>query len=456
MSVVYNKKPFEGKKILYAVVDQANVQKKNILLFNKMRDITFAITTRINELTIGGVVKFFNTIDDAMVDGSEYDLVFVQSVGNFLKSNQILQHFENYVTSNPDFFIIAFTLDWDPETGEGWVECHHQMILINVATWKQLGSPEYGGWQTVTEELPNYSRSGENFHDKYTPYWMKGEPGTTVKTRMKQGWGFIKAAFSASVKIDNFTPEMRDCRLYVYPESDSNELYQAFLEKNIKMVNNLNQKKWIKSLNPTDTIWVYNSEHYYFDSPDKQCTTYFGPAAGFKYLDILKTNDNVKFVFYDFHQRSIDWIKELKETWDGNDFPKYMASKGDQYKPYYKYINGNIDSNQKLLFDDFEGEEEFKRLWNKFKNCEVEYIPCNLFDLDQVKILLTHTAGNKPFFYYSNIFATDYTVLNFTLDEVREYHKKFLGTIFSAYNKGITHGCNELGAWVDYNSKNFT
>ena len=456
MSVVYTKRPFDGKKILYAIVDQANVAQKNVALFNKMRDITFAVTTRIAGLTTGGVVKYFDNIDSAMIDGNNYDLVFVQSVGNFLKSNQILQYFENYYTANPNFFIVAFTLDWDPEKGEGWVECHNQMILINVATWKQLGSPEYGGWQTVTEELPNYSRSEENFHDKYTPYWIKGEPGTSVKTRMKQGWGFIKAALANKVRIDNFTPEMRNCRLYVYPESQSDALYQAFIDKNSKLVDNPNQKKWIKTLTPKDTIWVYNSERYYFETPDKQCTTYFGPSAGFKFLDILTANDNVKFVFYDFNQRSIDWIKELKETWDGNNFPAYLASKGDNYKPFYKYVNGNIESNQKLLFNDFGGEEKFKILWNKFRSCEAEFVQCNLFDIEQVKSLLTRTVGDRPFFYYSNIFATDYTVINFSLDEIKEYHHKFLNTIFSTYTNGLTHGCNELGNWIDSNSSNFT
>ena len=454
MSIVYLKKLFEGKKLLYAIVDEAGVAKKHTLLFNKMRDNTFAITTRIATLTDGGVVEFFNTVDDAMIEGADYDLVFIQSVGNLLKSNEILRHLENYYTANPEFFIVAFTLDWESERGEGWVECHNQVIFINVKTWQKIGAPKFGGWEKVTEELPNYTRSEENFHDKYTPYWMKGIDGATLKTRSRQGWGFIKAAFANGIKIDNFTQEMRNCRLYVYPESDSNELYQAFLTKNTRMVNNPNQKKWIKSLTPKDTIWVYNSERYIFESTEKKCTTFFGPAAGFKYLDILRANDRVKFVFYDFHHRSLDWLKELKETWDGNDFPSYLASKGDEFKSYYKYVNGNIENNQRLLFNDFDDEATFKILWDKFKECEVEYVPCDLFDIEQVKSLLTRTAGDIPFFYYSNIFATDYTLINFSLDEVKEYHLKFLRTIFESHSKALTHGCNELGKYFD--SKNFT
>jgi hypothetical protein len=457
MSLVYIQKLFLNKKIRYAVVDQAQVAAKHTELFKKMRDITISLTTRIATLTPnGGDVKFYDTIDEAMEDSTDYDLVFIQSVGNFIKSNEILKELENYTKANPDFFIVAFTLDWQSEHGKGWVECHHQMLFVNVNTWKQVGSPKFGGWDTVEEELPNYSRSEENFHDKYTPYWMKGEPGTTLGTRSKQGTGFIKAAFEHSIKIDNFTDAMRKTRLYVYPESETSELHEAFTRRNTRLVSNPNQKKWIRTLSPAPTIWIYNSERYYFEDTEKICDTYFGPASGFKYLDILNGNDKVKFVFYDFHQKSIDWIKQLKETWDGNDFPAYINNQSVEFNEYYKYVNKDIKTNQDLLFHDFGGEENFKVLWNRFKECEAEYIVCDLFDLEQVKNLIAKTKGNVPFFYYSNIFATDYTVINFTLKEITDHHTAFLQLIFDAYPDGLTHGCNEFGEWVNSPLKSIT
>lgn len=448
MSIVYKHKPFENVRLRYAIVDQANVARKNINLYKKVKDITFAKTGRIAGLTPPVDIKLYDTIDQAMADSQDCDLIFLQSVGNILGDNRILQYLDEYYTANPDFFIVAFTLDWESEHGTGWVECHHQMMFINVHTWKKLGSPKYGGWETVTEELPNYSRSEENFHDRYTPYWMKGEPGTTIKTRSKQGSGFIKAAFENGVRIDNFTKEMRDCRLYVYPEHESDKLYAAFINKFWRGVDNPNQQKWIKRLNPKPTIWVYNSENYFFGVPNKKCTTYFGPSAGFKYLDILNDNDQVKFVFYDFHQKSVDWIKNLKENWDGNDFPGFMARQSDEFKAHYKYVNGNIANNQNLLFEDFGGEENFKLLWNKFKNCQAEFVLCNLFDSAQVDSLLSHTSGDAPFVYYSNIFSTDYTLVDFSLEQVKEYYDSFVDKIFEKYPLATTHGCNEEGTWV--------
>ena len=104
MSLVYIQKLFLNKKIRYAVVDQADVASKHTGLFKKMCDITTSLTTRIATLTPnGGDVKFYNTIDEAMEDSIDYDLIFIQSVGNFIKSNEILKELEDYTISNPDF-----------------------------------------------------------------------------------------------------------------------------------------------------------------------------------------------------------------------------------------------------------------------------------------------------------------------------------------------------------------
>jgi hypothetical protein len=243
------------------------------------------------------------------------------------------------------------------------------MMVVNVKSWNQLNKPKFGDWETVTEELPNYTRSVENFHDNYTPFWIQGESGTSTHTRTAQGWNFIKTALAAGYKIDNFTEEMRLCRLFVYPEHDSDNLYNAFIEKNNTLVTNSNQRKWIKSMLGTPpVIWIFNSEYYRFSIDMKNVETYIGPAAGFKYLDFLNYNRTGNFIFYDYHEGSLDWIKKLKDTWDGENFYQYLQAQPDEVKQHYKFIHGNkfnkenIEKNLQILFKEFGGEQEFKRL----------------------------------------------------------------------------------------------
>jgi hypothetical protein len=456
--VYYSENIFPGTKILYAVVDQANVEKKHSLLFDKVKDITCSLTARLSLSTKNGVFKYYKKIDDAMVDSDNFDIVFIQSVGNFIKNNEIITHFENYYKLNPDFFMLSFTLDWDSERGEGWVECHHQMMVVNTHKWKQLGSPKFGKWETVTEMLPNYIRSEENFHDKYTPYWIQGATGHTEKVRSRGGWGFIKAALENGVKVDNFTQDMRDCRLYVYPETDSEKLWSAFTAKDPLLVTNPNQQKWVSNLLPVPTIWVYNSEHYRFNIKFDHCDTYVGPAAGFKYLDILSNRDNINYVFYDFHQKSLDWIKHLKETWDGNDFSEFLKNQNIDYTSCFKYINNSILSNQQKLFADFGSEDEFKKLWAKFKSCKAEFMLCDLYEPDDVESLISKIPdGSTPFVYYSNIFSTDFTLIYRTSTYVENYRKELVNYVTDQYPTAITHGTNVNGTWctTKTNKSNF-
>jgi hypothetical protein len=442
---VYSGSVFNNRRILCAIVDQANIRTKHNKLFKKVYDITFAYTSR-HAASFNGDVIFFNTIDDAMESSNDYDLVIIQSVGNFIKFNSFFEEVNNYWNKNPNFFIISFTLDWDAQYGEGWVECHHQMIVVNVNTWKSLQSPIFGGWGPCTEHLPNYSRSVENFHDKYTPYWIKGEPGFSIKTRSKQGWNFIKTALEAGIQIDNFNESMRDSRLYIYPEVDSELLYQGFMSGNSSSLSNFNQKKCINGIQHIPCIWVYNSEHYRFDVDISTCDTYFGPAAGFKYLDALNYNPNIEFIFYDFNQASLDWIEDLKNNWDGEDFGQYLKSKSLEIQKLYKFVNGSIEKNQQILLKEFGGQDNFKRLWNLFKQSKTTFVRCDIFSQDDITTVLSNFKGEKFFFYYSNIFATDYIIFKYSLDELNEYYDLFLKNI-SSVGSSISVGTSPLGKW---------
>ena len=444
MTKVYlNHNMFSDKRVVFAIVDQMRIKARHMPLFDKMYDLTLFYTTRL-AFTLKCEVFYYDTVDMALAALQEYDIVILQSVGNMIQENEYLEYVDEYINNNPDFFYVGFTLDWQ---GTDWVELHHQMIVFNEQRWIELGKPIYGGWERTTEELPNYSRSAENFHDHYTPYWIKGESGTSMQQRTKQGWGMIKAALHNGIKIDNFTQQMRDCRLFLYPESDSTKFYECIVNHEITDGNiNPNQKRFIRTFQFREQVWIYNSESYQFPkSVSKNIDTYMGPAAGFKYLDVLKYSENVNYVLYDFMPISIAWIKMLREEWDGRDYPAVLASKSAEWSQYYKYISGDINLNQQLLFDEFENEDTFAALWQRFKNSTVEFVQCDLFDLDTVTDLSKKISGNT-LFYYSNIFATDFQIKRKSLAEITTSYNN----IIDIFNQPdiVLYGTNPVGEWV--------
>lgn len=453
-TIIQDKLLLTTKKILYAVVDQANVRHKHNQLFSKMSELTYGMTVRLASSCVAGDVKYFDNVDGAMENSTNYDIVIIQSIGNFINRNKFFSELDNYIINNPDFFLLAFTLDWESEKGTGWIECHNQMMVVNAKSWNKLGKPKFGDWETVTEELPNYTRSDENFHDKYTPYWIQGAPGTSTHTRTAQGWNFIKTALAAGYKIDNFTEEMRLCRLFVYPEHESDNLYNAFIQKNNTLVTNSNQRKWIKSMLGTPpVIWIFNSEYYRFSMDMKNVETYIGPAAGFKYLDFLNYNPAGKFIFYDYHEGSLDWIKKLKETWDGENFYQYLQAQPDEVRQHYKFIHGNkfnkenIEKNLQILFKEFGGEEQFKKLWRMFKASNATFVKIDLFNQQELVNLLHLTNDKSIFFNFSNIFATDFTLLNNTIKEVDDIYNDFIKRVKKKFDSVILYGSSPDGKW---------
>ena len=163
----------------------------------------------------------------------------------------------------------------------------------------------------------------------------------------------------------------------------------------------------------------------------------------------MTNRDSVDYIFFDFHQKSLDWIKHLKDNWDGNNFPEFLKKQDEEYKSCFKYIHKDVLANQKKLFDDFGGEEQFKNLWLKFKSCKAEFTLCDLYNPEEVESLLDRIQKKStPFIYYSNIFSTDFTLIYRTADYVENYRKGIIEYISEHYPTAITHGTNINGTWV--------
>ena len=429
-----------GLKILYVITDQINIRQKNKHLFYKMFDVTFYSILKFSKENI----VFCQNIDECLKYADDYDLIFFQNVGNFISHKKINNLLIKYYLTNKDFFILAFVLDWEAELGYHWLECHHQMLFLNVKKWQEINRPFFGNWEVKTEMLPGYERSEENFHDKYTPYWIKAKNSEVLKTRTKQGWNFIKTALNNNLKIDNFSQEIRDCRLYVYPETNSDELYHSIITNTLDRLKNPNQKKliYIVSYIPKQ-IWVYNSEKYSFYNKTDNIKTYFGPASGFKYLKLLENNDNVKFIFYDFNAESLEWIKNLKENWNGKDYHNFLKNQNNKNIAYTK----TLEENEKVLFQEL---PTFRKLWRKFRKSETIFLKTDLLKINEIKNLLNQDdKKERSLFCFSNIFFNDLVIFKYSINEIIEKYNAFLSILNEHYPDNIViDGCDPFGRWI--------
>jgi hypothetical protein len=395
------------KKILYAVVDPLQINTRHHLLFKKIFDLTFVLTQRLSTIA-NGDIRYFDTIDEAMRQGRSYNLVIAQSVGNFIIDYQFLDELDQFFRSNSNFFLLSYPLTPQPNEG-GRLAFDTRMMVVNVDTWERLGYPGLDEKLALTNDLPcqveAYGRVDKNFLPSPTPGLHKNSP----MMRSEKGRNFLDAAISRGLIFHKFPESLYSRSLYVWPEFESNCLYDGLINRDELLVCHSDQKRWIRLSNPQSAIWIYNSEPYRFNISLQHCETYFGPSAGFKYLDILSYNPGVEFLFYDQNEESLEWIKTLKCNWNGDDFERYINRQATELKARFKYVNSSIEQNQELLFREFGGEDNFIRLWNLFRSARARFVKCDLFNASDVLELTSKANASCPFFYYSNIFSTNFT-----------------------------------------------
>lgn len=432
------------RKILYAVVDPAQIRNRHPLLFKKVFDLTFVLTQRLSTIAHGDV-EYFDTIDEAISHGRFWDLLIIQSVGNFIIEYRFLEELAEVCRKNRNFFMLGFPPTPQLEDGAGALEFDSRMMVVNVDTWKRL--PGLYEKQASKEDLPNHFRMSRTVQDSLRPLSARGSHKGMTMRRRERDRSFLNEVMSRGLILHNFPESLRDCSLYIWPALESHRLYEALTSRDESLVSNSDQKRWIRLSKPKATVWIYNSEPYRFNVPVRYCDAYFGPAAGFKYLDILSYNAHAEFLFYDQNEESLEWIKTLKCNWDGNDFADYLRHQPEALREKFKYVNSSVEDNQRILFEQFGGEEDFKRRWHLFRSANAKFVRCDLFNDCDVDELMSKTNAARPFFYYSNIFSTNFTLMAFSREEADKRYRRFMSIVKERFPNVIMHGADIAGQW---------
>lgn len=335
----------------------------------------------------------------------------------------------------------AHVLDW----GSDWYELHNQFILVNSRSWLDCDKPVFGDFTPGVDELPIIERSKENFHDGYTPLWIKPTGKYKKTSHCKQGWNYINVAFRKNYKIFNWPKHIRDKRTYYYPESDSDKFYHCLINRKYDSSLNANQKKLLKVDKDVDKhVWILNTERIDLINPKDipKCNNIeklILPASGLKFLSAFKQDiisKSGEFVFYDFSQNSLDWINFIHKH-DSYDLPEIAMDFSN--KKFLK-IQGHtsIVSHTGEFVKDFwtsyskslealGGVSNYYKYLDSFRGTKVSLVKCNL--LEEQDKLIPYFHSNKNLFSVSNIFCTDYSNIFLEKDFLNNSFKRLISKI---------------------------
>ena len=415
MNIINNR--YDNREHRLAICVYPSLELRHEAIRDKMMEYTLFYAQRFNQLvgpnpTIS--VHQVESIDSAMKEyGQQYGHILFMAAGVRIFDMSILFDIVEEIEANPQYLAAAHILDW----GDRWYELHQQFILVNCENYIKCGSPQFGGWEAQSDSLPVIERSVENFHDGYTPLWIKFTGQWQDTHHSHPGWNYLKSAAQHGMTIINWNHTIRSKRTYYYPEDHSQEFLQSLSTLTNCGVTNRNQQTLITQLgNVGKQIWLLNSED--MSLPRNKYDTIALPASGFKFLEVFNKNlltDGGQLIIYDYNPMSLEWIKLV------HSYGKSVMTAIEEFehRKNFKILGGEVFTTDgkptKYFFDSlcdtvkYFGNDHcatFLKLLKQFSEHSVKFVEANL--LESPETLTGHFRGDA-LFNVSNIFCTDYS-----------------------------------------------
>jgi hypothetical protein len=262
-----------------------------------------------------------------------YDYAVVFTSDTELKDDNFL--FNLHELLKKDFFIAGHVLD----RKEAYYELHQQCYVINLKKYQNYNCPNIGYFEKDQKHFQKKPiRSDENFHDDYTPLWIKLGNDTQEYHHKCHGWNIIKFALDHQEIIEIFNEGLRNSKKCYYGAYEKDFLKHS--EYIFKKYNFCNSRMFY----PVNTEQI---QHVNIKGPLKQLVV---PASGFnwvKYLDVHGYNNDTEVIFYDYNPNALYYIKEIVTKFiDGdygmflkkinkNDTPDWLCSKKEIQEHFF-------------------------------------------------------------------------------------------------------------------------
>ena len=341
-------------------------------------------------------------------------------------------------------------------------ELYQQCLMVNRKTWLEIGAPAFEATpDNITVRQLNIST--DNAHDDYTPMWVAPGSGTAINLSSTPfGTEAIARFTDAGYKVINFTPELRNCKWFLYPK-DNKKLLKDFFATgtyNTDPLPDIIQRVVDEKQSLTDTVYLLNSE--YVNDYKKHTRHdigvldhYVGVAAGFKGILLLKLNgftDATTITYVDVSQAGLQFQQYLLDNWDGNlDNYKQVTDNFQSEHPKYRYAWrswNSWDSEVESFLDQSQvSKQEFFDLWAKTSKLKHNFVCDDFLDMDITKYI--NYENQNVYVWLSNAFDMQWT--SFLLGRKHAHRRKdYMLMQLSQVKNNIVIECSEQ--YTVYNS----
>lgn len=391
-------------------------------------DMTWFYVNRMEksgDITYIGTDKKVERLLELAIDANKkYCMVACQGLLLF-RGTILVQKSKQYAEKHPQFFVIGHIMDKKKQhyiTTGAYPGLHRQYLFVNLAKWIELGKPKFDELGVFADRKPEYSNvefSKETINSEYTPAWVQRAEGTTKPQITADGSNWIDLACRNNIRIDNLDLDMRECKAFLYPYDNSKLLEKVWLDKLNDSVDklNYNQKAWIRKLGyqediEKDRVYAFNTETLSGEGArtgGKHIDHLFTVAAGFKPLAILNANgfhSGTTVHYYDWCTASLNYKKDLLETWDGHDLDKWLLDRDLNYN-FSSCYRGNYTKYWQQELKDFGGSLAFQRLWDRYKNLKHEFHVIDIVNESEKLFNLINKQHGMKVLWTTNIWSSE-------------------------------------------------
>ena len=372
------------------------------------------------------ILGFFKEteIDDVIQKAYEenYELLIVIKTGTFINSSFFFENIKEMIDSN--IALMGHVLDYK----EKHYFLHEQCFFVNLKAWKLSNSPQYFSNE---KQLLDVYRSSENFHDDYTPKWIKsGKDKSTYKETLPGGH-LISSILESGFNVSPFIHQ-RNLKWFTYHGDTMKSL--------MKFINLMNAKHDVGFFS-TETEIIKK-----VDLKDKDICTVFSIASAFHPFKLIK-NTNIEYtvknlLVYDYSAVAMDVYKNMLQVWDGKDYLNLLRStKSFQYKA------GHNDQLSAKSFDEMielcGSNKDWLEYYDKISKLDINFKLGNLLsEVFQKKLIADIDKNSVCLFNVSNIF--NYESETFWIDIFQRYFSFFNLYMMMRSNTKITYFLGSL------------
>jgi hypothetical protein len=283
---------------------------------------------------------------------------------------------------------------------ERYYHLHQQHFILNMEHWKQCKQPSFLHRQE--SELADIDRSDENFHDDYTPVWIKKlGSNTTSCDKLKFGGYVISEILKNNFKVRPFNHRERNAKRFCY--------YETYEQ--------LNGVFNFDPIHPYSYYYPKDTSHRIKEF-NKEYTNYISVANGIESLKRIKNvYQNINSItFYDMSITALIFTELLIKNFKGN-YKEFVQDFDDAGAGKWNFIDQDYN-----LLNEYETDSVLPIL-EHIRNNDVQV---KYFFGDITRTSILENVSTNTLINLSNVFNWSYNTIRkdewtYWLDKVKNH-----------------------------------